>query len=230
MAHTTLISSSPSPTARSTHLLDLADAALRRRRRTVQRIDIPALPADALVSADSQAPALAAALASVDAAEAIVIALPVSQSSFSGALKLFLDVLPQRGLVGKEVLVLASGTSLSDLLALDCALLPVLSSLGARRIAPHVFATPAQLIAQSDHGYATDESLRERLEHAVAQLDLVLSERAELFAHRAAAIRQRTADFFASLATIEAAPADAKPTLPRPRPSRRGCEALFALD
>ena len=86
------------------------------------------------------------AVASVHAADVVVVATPIYKAAYSGLLKTFLDLLPQDALRGKTVLPLATGGSAAHLLALDYALKPVLAALGARDILDGVFATDAQLV------------------------------------------------------------------------------------
>jgi FMN reductase len=94
------------------------------------------LPAAALLRADVTHPSIRSAVAAVDLADALVVGTPVYKASFSGLLKTFLDVLPQKALVGKTVLPLASGGTIAHLLSIDYALRPVLLSLCPRHVAP----------------------------------------------------------------------------------------------
>jgi hypothetical protein len=63
----------------------------------------------------------------------------VYKASYSGLVKVFLDLLPQAGPAGKTVLPLVTGGSLAHMLAMDYALRPVLSALGARHVVPGAF-------------------------------------------------------------------------------------------
>lgn len=64
---------------------------------------------------------------------------PVYKAAYSGLLKALLDLLPQYALTGKTVLPLATGGSTAHVLAIDYALRPVLSSMGAQHIVPSWF-------------------------------------------------------------------------------------------
>jgi FMN reductase len=68
-----------------------------------------------------------------------VIGTPIYKAAYSGLLKALLDLLPQFALAGKSVLPLATGGSLAHVLAIDYALRPVLTSLGARHVAQGYF-------------------------------------------------------------------------------------------
>jgi GNAT superfamily N-acetyltransferase len=65
----------------------------------------------------------------------VVVTTPVYKAAYCGLLKVFLDLLPQYALRGKQVLPLATGGVLAHALAVDYALRPVLTSLGATHVA-----------------------------------------------------------------------------------------------
>lgn len=133
------IAGSPSANSRSAHLLGWVADRLARNGQQVEQLAVRDLPAEDLLHARAASPAIQAALAKVAQAEAVVIATPIYKAAYSGLLKSFIDLLPQYGLTGKVVLPLASGGSLAHALAIDYALRPVLSSLGAQIIVPGVF-------------------------------------------------------------------------------------------
>lgn len=164
------LSGSPSASSRSASLLRLAQGRLRQAGHDVDAISLRDLPAAALLSADARDPALRAALDAVARADAVIVSTPIYKAAYSGLLKTFLDLLPQDGLRGRTVLPLATGGSLAHLLALDYALRPVLSALGARDVLDPVFATDTQLVPRPDGGHQPDEALRARLERVMAPL------------------------------------------------------------
>lgn len=179
MSYVVSISGSPSAPSRSTHLLSIAEAALRAHGVTLRRIDARALPPAALMHADFAHPAICEALELIEHAEAVVIATPLYKASYSGLLKTLLDLLPQTGLAGKIVLPIATGGSLAHLLALDYALKPVLSSLGARHHLPNVFASDADL-PRNEHGYTLNAGIEARVTAAADALAYALHEQAQL--------------------------------------------------
>ena len=128
------------------------------------------LPAAALLQADFGDAGLGAARALVAEADALVITTPVYKAAYSGVLKAFLDLLPQDGLRGKTVLPLATGGSQSHMLALDYALRPVLSALGARHVLPSIYATDAQVLWTATEGLALDADIARRIGEGVATL------------------------------------------------------------
>ena len=128
------------------------------------------LPAEALLAADVQHPAIAAAVQAVEAAELVIVSTPIYKAAYSGLLKVFLDLLPPDALRGKLVLPLATGGSPAHFLALDYALKPVLSALGARHVLDGVFATDAQLRRHEAGGYVPEPDLIARLDRALAPI------------------------------------------------------------
>lgn len=163
------ISGSPSAPSRSARLLGHVRAQLERAGESADHLDLRALPADALLGAQTAHPAIAEALARVAAAGVVILATPVYQAAYSGLLKTFLDLLPQGGLRDKVVLPIATGGSLAHTLAIDYALRPVLSSLAARAILPGIFAADAQ-IGAADDGFAVDPALQQRLDDSIERV------------------------------------------------------------
>jgi FMN reductase len=139
MATIVSVSGSPSPTSRTTRLLRHLDDRLRRQGHEVIPLEVRTLPAHALLGADFRHPAIVEATALFEGADGVVIGTPVYKAAYSGLLKSLLDLLPQYALTGKTVLPLATGGSTAHVLAIDYALRPVLSSMGASHIVPGWF-------------------------------------------------------------------------------------------
>jgi FMN reductase len=166
--HITSISGSPSERSRSAWLAQFALTRLEGVATRSHYIAVRELPADALIAADATEPAVARAVEAVAGAGLVIIGTPIYKAAYSGLLKLFLDLLPPEALRGKTVLPLATGGSAAHLLALDYALKPVLSALGARHVLDGVFATDAQLQRHESGGYVPDPELLARLDRALA--------------------------------------------------------------
>ncbi|PFH11322.1 FMN reductase [Collimonas sp. PA-H2] len=165
-----LLAGSPSAPSRSTRLLHYTGEKLALLGHRYSKLDVRDLPGDALLRAEFGHPAIQAALAQVAQASAVVVATPVYKAAYSGALKAFLDVLPQFGLTDKLVLPLATGGSQSHMLALDYALRPVLSSLAARHVLPSIYATEAQVQWSEQEGLSLDQNVFQRINEGVRQL------------------------------------------------------------
>ena len=166
-----LIAGSPSIASRSTRLLEHAGEKLSALGYAYRLLQVRDLPGQALLQADFTDANIQAAKKLVAEANAVLVATPVYKAAYSGALKTFLDLLPQDGLDGKLALPIATGGSQSHMLALDYALRPVLSALGARHILPSIYATDAQVAWTSERGLALDTTIARRVEDGVTQLD-----------------------------------------------------------
>src|SRR4051794_41101198 len=134
MATVLSVSGSPSATSRTAGLLRRLQATLAADGHTVVPLDVRTLPADALLGAAFGHPAIVRATELFAAADGIVIGTPVYKAAYSGLLKTLLDLLPQYALTGKTILPLATGGTTAHVLAIDYALRPVLSSMGARHV------------------------------------------------------------------------------------------------
>ncbi|HJW57132.1 MAG TPA: NADPH-dependent FMN reductase [Burkholderiaceae bacterium] len=170
-----LLAGSPSIPSRSTRLLQHVGQRLALLGHRQSQLHVIDLPAQALLQADFNHADIRLARAQVAQAAAVVIATPVYKAAYSGALKAFLDVLPQDGLAGKLVLPLATGGSQSHMLSLDYALRPVLSALGAKHVLPSIYATEAQVIWTTDKGLALDPAIAQRVAEGVEHLSASLS-------------------------------------------------------
>ena len=150
------ISASPQLVSSTHALLTHVNRRIVAAGHSVQTLQVRHLPARALLSADVSDPAIADAIAAVAAADAIVVATPVYQAAYSGLLKVFLDLLPQLAFRGKAVLPIVTGGSPVHVLAVDYALRPVLSNLGAAHIGQGWFVPSAHIRQWGDGGVLID--------------------------------------------------------------------------
>lgn len=176
--HVVLLSGSPSARSRTELLLEYARQHLQGHGLEVSLLRVRDFPAEALLHADFTSPAVQQLQAAVASADGLVVATPVYKASFTGALKVLLDLLPERALAHKAVLPLASSGSPAHLLAVDYALKPVLAALKAQEMLPGVFAVDKQ-IAYAEGGLPAciDDELRERLDESLDQLLAALARR-----------------------------------------------------
>jgi len=167
------ISGSPSATSKSRVLVEHALAQLEARGAAVRLIDVATLPADALLGRGS-ASQLTDALARVAEARIVVAGTPVYRATYSGLLKVFFDLLPQDGLVGKVGLPLVTGHGAAHSLALDHGLRPLFASIGATVVAHGVYATSEQFsngTPAAELRGAVDRAVREAVALASAGSD-----------------------------------------------------------
>jgi FMN reductase len=134
-----VISGSPSATSKTAALAGHLAERLRSDGHRVGEVRVRELPADSLLAADASDPAIAEVIAALADADGVVVASPVYKAAYSGLLKTLLDLLPQFALARKVVLPVLTGGTPAHVLALDYALRPVLSSLGADHVVPGWF-------------------------------------------------------------------------------------------
>ncbi|MBP1962408.1 NADPH-dependent FMN reductase [Paenibacillus aceris] len=169
MAKVVIISGSPTPTSRLHGVIEVAKSELLQAGLTVDWIKVRDIPAEDLLYAKFDSEAIVNANALVAAADAVFVATPIYKASYTGVLKAFLDLLPQKGLERKIVLPLAVGGTISHLLAIDYALKPVLSALGAQNILQGVYVLDKQ-VTWGDQGQAIlDDEISTRLQESLTQ-------------------------------------------------------------
>ncbi|OQQ14177.1 FMN reductase (NADPH) [Streptomyces sp. M41(2017)] len=176
------VSGSPSPTSRTTRLLRHLDERLRLQGHEVIPLEVRTLPAQALLDADFRHPAIVEATAQFERADGVVIGTPVYKAAYSGLLKSLLDLLPQYALTGKTVLPLATGGSTAHVLAIDYALRPVLSSMGASHIVPGWFTLDKDIVVGEDGTPAVALAAAQALEQVTDHFSAALGGRTTVLA------------------------------------------------
>lgn len=166
------LSGSPSATSKSRALVEYALRQLAGRGAATELVDLAALPADALLGRGT-APAVIAALEATTRARIVIAGTPVYRATYSGLLKVFFDLLPQDGLIGKVGVPLVTGHAAAHSLSVDHGMRPLFASLGAMVVAGGVYATSDQF--QNGKPGATlleavDRAVREALALAGAAL------------------------------------------------------------
>ncbi|WGL65003.1 NADPH-dependent FMN reductase [Pseudomonas sp. CW003PS] len=176
--HVVLLAGSPAARSRTELLLDYLRQRLEAQQVEVSLLRVRDFPAEDLLHARFDSPAVKQLQAVVASADGLVVGTPVYKASFTGALKVLLDLLPERALAHKVVLPLASGGSPAHLLAVDYALKPVLAALKAQEMLSGVFAVDKQIAyPEGDRPAQIDDELRERLDDALEQLGAALARR-----------------------------------------------------
>jgi FMN reductase len=140
----------------------------------VQVVSVRALPAEALLGANAADPAVAEVVKQVLDADGLIVASPVYKAAYSGVLKTFLDLLPHGALAGKAVLPLLTGGAPVHALAVDYALRPVLTALGAGHVVPGLFLIDKQ-IERTPDGVVLAQDVQATVDAAVGGLTAALS-------------------------------------------------------
>lgn len=136
----------------------------------VKVIEVFQLPAEDLISANYASEAIKAANKLIEQADAVVVLTPVYKAAYSGILKTYLDLIPQKGLVNKKIIPIAVGGSLGHLLSLEYALKPVLSVLGATEILNSIYIIDKQIERLENGEFTIDQEALERLDQELEKI------------------------------------------------------------
>ncbi len=169
MTNVLAISGSPAHPSRTYGIVEYASTLLAQEGFHTDIFSVRDFPAEDLVFGRYDRPNLEQPKALL-AKDAVIIATPIYKAAYTGLLKTFLDLLPQKALLGKVVLPIATGGTLAHLLAIDYALKPVLSELGARHLLGGVYAVDKQIQRQEDGSIQLEEEIDQRLKHSLHDL------------------------------------------------------------
>jgi FMN reductase len=170
MANILAIAGNPTDPSRTRGLVEYTNTLLQQQGFSTETIAVRDFSAEALVYGQYNSPALEPIKAKLEQADGVIVATPIYKASYTGVLKAFLDLLPQRAFEGKVVLPIATGGTIAHLLAVDYALKPVLSELKARHVLGGVYAVDKQLELQPDGSLRVDEETDQRIKKAVDDL------------------------------------------------------------
>jgi FMN reductase len=152
------VSGSPSATSRTARLLRHLDDRLIAQGHEVVPLDVRTLPAEALLGADFRHPAIVEATALFERADGVVIGTPVYKAAYSGLLKSLL------------------------VLAIDYALRPVLSSMGAAHVVQGWFTLDKDIAVGDDGTLTVAPGSAEALAQVTDQFSAALGGRTTLLA------------------------------------------------
>ena len=178
MSDIVTIAGSPSYPSRSTAVLDYTRTLLEQYGLETAQIAVRDLPAEDVLFGRFDSVAVQEAVALVSQATGVIIGTPIYKAAYTGALKAFLDLLPQRALQHKIVLPVATGGSPLHMLSLDYALKPVLAALGAQHVLSGVYIVDAHIQWQGTSIHI-DAEIEQRLHAAVADLVEAVSAKAQ---------------------------------------------------
>jgi len=173
MADVVTLAGSPSHPSRSAVILDHVRTQFEVSGFSTAAIQVRGLPAEALLLAQFDHPAIQQVIATIESARIVVIATPVYKAAYTGILKALLDVLPQRAFANKSVFPIATGGSPAHLLSIDYALKPVLSALGAEHILGGLYIQDSQ-IQYGDGTVQLEVGVETRLQETIQKLIAIL--------------------------------------------------------
>lgn len=163
MTKAILINGGNSVTSRLTGVQQSIESLLEQQGISHETIQVHQLPAEDLITANYASEAIAEEIVKVGEADIVFFLTPIYKGSYTGILKTFIDLLPQKGLENKIVVPVAIGGSIAHLLALEYSLKPVLSILGATTISSPIYIVDSQVI-KTDNGFTLEEAAKERIE------------------------------------------------------------------
>jgi FMN reductase len=112
-------------------------------------------------------PTLQVAIDQVTGADGLIVASPIFNASYSGLFKTFFDVIEHDSLDGRPVLLAATGGTARHSLALEHALRPLFTYLGADTVRTAVYAASEDW---GRTGVPADGSLVQRIDRAAREL------------------------------------------------------------
>lgn len=104
----------------------------------------------------------------VGEADALIVAVPTFKASYPGLFKSFVDALDNDALIGKVVLLAATGGTARHSMVIDFALRPLFAYLQSVIVPTGVFASP------HDWGSSGEGTLQSRIERAAAEMASLL--------------------------------------------------------
>ena len=175
MADVVLINGAPNLSSRLNGLLSYAVALLENEGVDYEIIQIHQLPAEDLMTASFSSQAIQKANETVERAGGVIILTPVFKGSYSGILKSYLDLIPQKGFEDKIILPLVIGGTLNHLLAVDYALKPVLSVLGAKQFASSTYVLDQHIERVGNQQFILSSEIEGRVKNSVKEVIAYLS-------------------------------------------------------
>lgn len=167
MSEIILISGSPLERSKSHVILRYAEKYFKENKLSTHLTSVRDFPPEDLVHGKYDSEAFRSFKDRLAAAKGVLLATPIYKGAYTGALKTLLDILPQYAFKDKIVFPIATAGSMAHLLAIDFAIKPVLSVLGASDILQGVFITDLHFSPTDDHGFVLEAELQARLEKAL---------------------------------------------------------------
>lgn len=173
MVKAVIINGSNQKTSRLTGIHQYVEHFFTKADIKASSIYVHELPAQDLIHTNFTSEEIQQANQFVEEADIIVILTPIYKASYSGILKTYLDLIPQKGFENKVVLPIAIGGSSAHLLALEYALKPVISVLGATEILKSVYVLDKQVERLENGDFKISDEAVERIDE---QLQAITSQ------------------------------------------------------
>lgn len=167
MSTIAIISGSPTHPSRSYAIASHVKNVLSAQGHQIEHINVRDLPPEDLVYANFQSPAIKQALEKIQQAQGIIVISPVYKASYTGVLKAFIDLIPEKGLAEKIILPIASGGTIAHLLSLEYALKPLFSVLGSQEVFTGVYLVDSQFSYNEEALTFIEPEIEQRLQTAI---------------------------------------------------------------
>ncbi|MFP7473826.1 NADPH-dependent FMN reductase [Niallia taxi] len=165
----TIVAGGNSIHSRLTGILNYAEEFLKSNSIDVEIIQVHQLPSEALIKADFKNEKIQEVNQLIEKSDGVIFLTPVYKAAYSGILKTYIDLLPQKALKDKAVLPLALGGTYGHLLVIDYVLKPVLINLGTTNINGGVYIQDTQVTKQDDNTYTLADETILRLNESLSQ-------------------------------------------------------------
>lgn len=170
MSKVILINGNNKIDSRLTEVQSVIEQSFQKQGVQTEVIYVHQLPANDLIRANFNSEILQRELKKVVEADVIVLLTPIYKASYTGILKTFIDLIPQKGFEEKIVWPVAIGGTAHHLLAIDYTLKPLAITLGATQIAKSVFVQEQQVTKVDALVYNVDLKIQARLAQEVERI------------------------------------------------------------
>lgn len=178
MTTVTILSGSPSRVSKTNRVAEWVKEQLQRLGHTVYLVRLRDLPAEDLLYANDSSEPIAQTHEWIRQSKAIIVLSPVYKGSYTGILKAYLDLLPEKALKEKLVVPIVTGGTIAHLLALEYALKPIFSILGARTILHGVFILDWTLGHDDEGRIVLSDDLLSRMQEVIQAVSQLNEDRA----------------------------------------------------
>lgn len=170
MSKVILINGNNKIDSRLTGIHSVIEQSFQKQGVQTEVIYIHQLPANDLIRVNFNSEILQRELKKVVEADVIVLLTPIYKASYTGILKTFIDLIPQKGFEEKIVWPVAIGGTAHHLLAIDYTLKPLAITLGATQIAKSVFVQEQQVTKVDAFVYNVELEIQGRLAQEVERI------------------------------------------------------------
>lgn len=170
MSEIILLSGSPAERSKSQAILQYAQKVFSSKGVSSHIVSVRDFRAEDLIQGKYDSESFIPFKNELANAKGVILATPIYKGAYSGSLKALLDILPQYALKDKTVLPIATAGSMAHLLAIDYAIKPVLSVLGASDILQGVYIPDSHFSFKEENQIELENELQRRLDASLLQL------------------------------------------------------------